>query len=151
MNFSYKKLKVEARTLISVIFLVSVISLGFFSSILIPEANAQKSNDSYNFKKDSGLSVTGGEAGYNEALTPQPEEIVGQVIQAILSILGIIFLAFMVYAGITWMTAQGDEQKAMKAKKIIEEAIVGLILVIIAYAITYFVINYFATQNVISN
>lgn len=97
----------------------------------------------YNFKNDSGLSTTGKEAGYNESLTPDPTIIAGQVVQAVLSVLAIVFLAFMVYAGITWLTAQGDDQKSAKAKKIIEESITGLVIVIAAYAISYFIINYF--------
>lgn len=105
---------------------------------------------SYNFADDSGLSATGNKAGYDSGLTPDPAVIIGGVIQAILGLLGIVFLAFMIYAGITWLTAQGDDQKALKAKKIIEEAIVGLIIVIAAYAITYFIVNYFTTQGIVS-
>ena len=101
------------------------------------------SAQAYDFKRESGLSTTGKEAGYNENLTPDPAAIAGQAVQAVLSVLAIVFLAFMIYAGITWITAQGDDQKSMKAKKIIEESITGLIIVIAAYTISYFIINYF--------
>jgi hypothetical protein len=53
----------------------------------------------------------------------------------------------MIFAGITWLTAQGDEQKALKAKKVIEESISGIVIVLAAYAITYFVIKYFINSN----
>ncbi len=96
----------------------------------------------YDFAADSGLTTTGQSAGYPDKTT-SPEIIAGEVIQAILSFLGIIFLAFMIYAGITWMTAQGDDQKSMKAKKIIETSITGIVIVLAAYAISYFIINYF--------
>ena len=102
-----------------------------------------KESVAYDFKQESGLSLTGKEAGYNESLTPDPAVIAGQVVQAILSVLAIVFLAFMIYAGITWITAQGADQKSMKAKKIIEESITGLIIVIAAYTVSYFIINYF--------
>lgn len=105
----------------------------------------------YDFKAESGLSTTGKEAGYKEQNTPDPTVIAGQVVQAVLSVLAIVFLAFMIYAGITWLTAQGDDQKAMKAKKIIEESITGLVIVIAAYAISYFIIGYFATTGTIKN
>jgi hypothetical protein len=97
----------------------------------------------YDFKSQSGLSTTGDSAGYSTSNTPRPEVIAGQAIQAILSFLGILFLAFMIYAGITWMTAQGDDQKSMKAKRIIEGAITGMVIVLAAYTISYFIINYF--------
>lgn len=103
----------------------------------------------YDFAEKSGLKITGEKAGYDSNLTPEPVVIIGQTIEAVLSLLGIIFLAFMIYAGVTWLTAQGDDQKALKAKKILETAIVGLIIVIGAYAITFFVINYFVSQGVV--
>ena len=101
----------------------------------------------YNFIKDAGLSTTGGNAGYNLA-TPAPEIIVGQAIQSILTVLGIAFLAFMMYAGIMWMTAQGNDQKVERAKQMITEAIVGIIIVVAAYAITYFIIKYFGNTSI---
>jgi hypothetical protein len=56
----------------------------------------------------------------------------------------------MIYAGILWMTAQGNDQKVEKAKQMITEAIVGLIIVVAAYAIAYFVINYFGNTSVVA-
>ncbi|MBI2459496.1 MAG: hypothetical protein HYV53_03015 [Parcubacteria group bacterium] len=67
--------------------------------------------------------------------------IVGIVIQAFLGLLGVIFLVYMIYAGYAWMTAQGDEEKVTKAKDTIQRAIIGLIIIIAAYAISYFVLQ----------
>ncbi len=103
----------------------------------------------YNFAKDSGLSITGDKAGFDPSAVTSPEIIIGNVIQAILGLLGIVFLAFMIYAGITWMTAQGNDQKVTKAKQMITEAIVGLIIVVAAYAIAYFVVSYFSASAVV--
>ena len=68
--------------------------------------------------------------------------IVGIVIQAFLGLLGVIFLVFILYAGFNWMTAGGDEEKVKKAGETIRRAIIGLIIVVSAYAITYFVFKY---------
>jgi len=54
-------------------------------------------------------------------------------------LLGIIFIILMIYAGYNWMTAQGEEEKVTKAKTTIQRAIIGLIIVVSAYAITAFV------------
>lgn len=103
----------------------------------------------YNFADDSGLSVTGDKAGYVET-TATPEYIITQVIQIILGILGVIFLIFMIYAGITWMTAAGNEQQITKAQNILTEAIIGLVIVLAAYTITYFISEYFAAKTLTS-
>jgi len=63
----------------------------------------------------------------------------GEVIGMILSFVGVIFLALVIYGGITWMTAGGNDQKVEKAKTIIIDATIGLIIVLSAYAITSFI------------
>lgn len=63
------------------------------------------------------------------------------IIKAFLGLLGIIFVFLMVYAGYHWMTAAGDEQKVTKAKDTLRTAIIGLIIIVAAYSITYFVLK----------
>lgn len=67
------------------------------------------------------------------------------IISALLSLLGIIFLGLIIYAGYNWMTASGDEEKIKKSKDTIMRAVIGLVIVLSAYAITYFVFNNFFT------
>lgn len=66
--------------------------------------------------------------------------IAGGVIKIFLSILGIIFIALMLYGGYLWMTAGGKEEQVTKAIDLIQDAVIGLVIVIAAYAITYFVL-----------
>lgn len=68
-------------------------------------------------------------------------KIIGIVIQAFLGLLGVIFLVYMLYAGYNWMIAQGEEEKVTKAKDTIQRAIIGLIIVIAAYAISAWVFS----------
>ncbi|OIO18948.1 MAG: hypothetical protein AUJ23_02760 [Candidatus Magasanikbacteria bacterium CG1_02_32_51] len=65
--------------------------------------------------------------------------IAGTAIAAILSLVGIIFLVLMIYAGVLWMTARGDDTKTEKARSIIIATIIGLFITVSAYAITKFV------------
>jgi len=65
--------------------------------------------------------------------------MVGSAINIFLSILGIIFLILMIYGGFTWMKAMGKEEDVSKAKEVIRAAIIGLVIVMSAYAIAYFV------------
>lgn len=68
--------------------------------------------------------------------------IVASVIKAGLSLLGVIFLILMVIAGFQWMTAAGNETKVEKATSMIKAALIGLIIVLAAYSITYFIFTY---------
>lgn len=63
----------------------------------------------------------------------------GQIIGLALSFVGVIFLVLMIYAGIMWMTAQGNDQQVGKAKNLLINAIIGLVIVFAAYAITTFI------------
>lgn len=72
--------------------------------------------------------------------------IIGTGINVALSLVGLIFLILMVYAGYLWMTAQGDEEKTKTAQKIITAAIIGLVVVLSAYAITFLVTSRLAAQ-----
>ena len=64
---------------------------------------------------------------------------VATVIKAVLALVGTIFLVLTIYAGILWMTAQGNEEQVTKAVGIIKASVIGLIIIMSAYAITYFV------------
>lgn len=63
----------------------------------------------------------------------------GTIIGIVLSFVGVIFLILMIFAGLTWMTAQGSQEKVGKAKDLMINAVIGLIIVMAAYAITAFV------------
>jgi len=63
----------------------------------------------------------------------------GEGIGLVLSFIGILFLILVIYGGITWMTATGNDQKVEKAKNMIINAVIGLLIVLSAYAITNFV------------
>ena len=60
-----------------------------------------------------------------------------------LAFIGTIFLILIIYSGIQWMTAGGNEEKVEKSKKRIINAVIGLIVILSAYIITTFVYNYF--------
>jgi Na+/proline symporter len=95
---------------------------------------------SYNFAEQSGLNLLAGKVGYEQ--TPKsPEAYIGQILMLVFSLVGIIFLALTIYAGVHWMTAQGNSSQVEKAKDTLIKAIVGLVIIMAAYAITFFVIN----------
>jgi len=64
---------------------------------------------------------------------------IGKIVGIGLSFIGVIFLILIIYAGVMWMTAAGNEAQVTKAKDIIIAATIGLVIVLSAYAITRFV------------
>lgn len=73
------------------------------------------------------------------------ENITGTIINGALSLVGLIFLLLMVYAGFLWMTARGDEGQVEKAQNIVRTSMIGIVLVVSAYAITVFITSRFTS------
>jgi len=71
---------------------------------------------------------------------------VGQLIAIFLGFLGILFLAFIIYSGIQWMTGGGNEEKVEKAKTRIKNAVLGLALVFFSWIITNIVFLFLYQQ-----
>jgi hypothetical protein len=67
-------------------------------------------------------------------------EIIGRVISVMLGLLGIVFVVLVVYAGFLYLTSNGEEGNVKKAKKLLTQAIIGLIIIVSAYAISSYVI-----------
>lgn len=100
---------------------------------------------------DTGLDITGGRAGFNTGVdetipVPTLAETVGKIVGVFLSFLGIIFFVLMVYGGFMWMTARGNSEQTGKAKTVLIDAILGLIIILLAYAITSFVTTQIANS-----
>ena len=85
---------------------------------------------------DYGLEATREAAGLSMGTLPK---ILGNFIGAILSLVGVLFFALMLYGGITWMLARGNQEMEKKALNTITAAIIGIIIIISSYAITNFV------------
>lgn len=63
------------------------------------------------------------------------------IISAVLALVGVIALGVILYGGFRWMTAAGNEEAVGEAKKIITAGVIGLIIVIIGWAVVSFVIS----------
>lgn len=125
----------------------SLILILFFSFSVFSAVNAGNlGNWEENLDKTAGNAG----AGYNTK-EANPVLMVSSVIEAVLSLLGVIFLILVIYGGFLWMTAAGDDGKVDTARKIITAAIVGLVIVVSAYAISYFVIQGIGKKTLDSN
>lgn len=108
--------------------------------ILASSAQAASLNDAFG---DGTLGVAA-RNNYNTKIDIYDR--IGIVIQSLLGLLGVIFILLIIYAGIIWMLAEGEEAKVEKAQRILKNAIIGLVVVVSAYAISYFVISAFQGQ-----
>ena len=66
---------------------------------------------------------------------------ISNIINAVLALVGVVALGVILYGGFRWMTAAGNEEAVGEAKKIITAGVIGLIIVIIAWAVVSFVIS----------
>ncbi len=67
--------------------------------------------------------------------------LIGNVIKAILSIVGSLALVMFIYGGFTWMLAGGNSEKVKKGKDILTWAAIGLVVIFSSYALVKFVIE----------
>ncbi|MBI2002990.1 hypothetical protein HYT45_04075 [Candidatus Uhrbacteria bacterium] len=67
--------------------------------------------------------------------------LVGTIISYAMGIIGTILLVLILYGGFLWMTAAGNEDQVTKAKDIIKNSVIGLIIIVLAYGIAQFVVR----------
>lgn len=85
---------------------------------------------------EQGLNATAVGTGHKDLPLKTPADMIGTVIGAVLALIGVVFLCLIIYSGYIWMTARGNEQQVEKAKSMLRESVIGLIIVLGAYAIT---------------
>lgn len=68
-------------------------------------------------------------------------QVVGNIIRYALGLLGALFLILVIRGGLMWMTSGGDQEKLKHARQLITNSSIGLAIVLVAYAITTFVVN----------
>src|SRR3989339_876844 len=70
-----------------------------------------------------------------------PRIIIANIIRVLLGFLGIIAVLLIMYAGWLWTTSAGDDSKINKAKQTLTAAIVGLIIILMSFAIVSFILS----------
>lgn len=69
------------------------------------------------------------------------EKTIGNIISTVIGILGIVCVIIIIMGGVQYMTSSGDAGKVKKAKDTILYGVIGLIICVLAFAITQFVIG----------
>ncbi len=68
------------------------------------------------------------------------------VLNILLGFLGLIAVIIILAAGFMWMTAGGNEKRLETARKLLIQGFIGLILILAAWGIAYFVVTTFEQQ-----
>lgn len=66
---------------------------------------------------------------------------IARIIRVAMGLLGIVAVVIILIGGFTWMTAGGNDEKVGEAKKWIFAGIIGLAIILSAYAIANFVLT----------
>ncbi len=84
--------------------------------------------------------ITGLSSGFSAAAGPNPENRFTAIISNIISVFtifgGLAFLVWFIIGGVNWITSSGNPEALEKAQRQISTALVGLLLLVAAYAIT---------------
>ncbi|HCC83448.1 TPA: hypothetical protein DEP96_01205 [Candidatus Uhrbacteria bacterium] len=94
--------------------------------------------------KSYGLDATGAAAGLNTGTTENNDitQFIGKyAIKPILGLVGLAFFILMIYGGVLWMIAGGNETMVKKAQSILMNAFIGAVVIVAAYALTNAVLN----------
>lgn len=70
-----------------------------------------------------------------------PQKLIGNVINAVMGVVGSIALLMFIFGGLTWMLSGGSSDKVKKGKDILVWSAVGLAVIFSSYALVYFVIT----------
>lgn len=114
--------------------------------LILAQANSNAPGQPASGLKGSVTKLNTIGASYGGTSAKTLPDLVGGIIKIILTLLGVIFFILTVYGGYKWMLARGDSKEVETAKDIITRALIGLIIVLAAYAITYFVVARLTTE-----
>lgn len=89
-------------------------------------------------EQDLSTKIWGAAGGNTNVTDTTLSQTIGRGIKIVLGFVGTIFFVLTVYAGFTWMMAQGNSEKVEQAQGILQTAAIGLIIVLAAYSITTF-------------
>ena len=64
-----------------------------------------------------------------------------RIVRIFLGLLGIIAVIIIIYGGYVWMTSAGSSERVERAKAILRNAIIGLVIILMSLAIVQFIIN----------
>lgn len=134
----------KAKYLLTIFFLVLISSFIFTSFILTEVVYARGPTEDDQTAEQGSTADSSQSEGLPNPLgtgNVDPRAIIGNIIKAILGIVGSLALAVFIFGGFTWVTSGGNEEKIKKGKDMIVWASLGLAVIFASYALVRFVIE----------
>lgn len=132
MSFIKKLFSVSLLTIIAIAGFSSLVSSPAYAASGLPTGTTTSNteicgNSSANCATTGGASFDGGAQGVVGFLL--------NIARLVVYLVGAIAVLFLVYGGIMYLTAGGDDAKVKAARSIITNAVIGLIVAIVAFSI----------------
>jgi len=89
--------------------------------------------------EELGLGNIGNEIGLST--NTDIKAVIARIIRVLLGFLGIIAVVIVLWGGFQWMTAAGNEEKVTSARATLTAGLIGLIIILSAYALASFIIT----------
>ena len=115
------------------ILLVTILIILFLAPVIVLGAGLGNAKGIFTTVAGNGQTSSNGDI----------QSVLGIGMRVALTLVGLIFLILMVYAGYLWMTARGEEEQIKKAQKIITSTMIGVVIIMSAWAITFFIVTRF--------
>lgn len=126
--------KIYMKKILLLLLASLILSGASTSSVLAQSATPTPQSDSLKNSVSTQLGAAGAQSGYGEPVDVRLT--IARIVRIVLSFLGVIFLCLTLYAGFEWMTAGGNDDKVSKAKTLLQQAVIGLVIILSAYSIT---------------
>ena len=123
-----------------VLIALSLLAPIFFMASVSPADAANQTL--WDMQKDSGLEDVGAEA-FGDSTPTDVRVLTAKIIKVFLGFLGTVFLFLVVWSGFKYMTAGGSEEKISEAIGQIRTGFIGLLIILVSYAIAVYVTDCF--------
>ncbi len=121
-------------------FFSSLFSIGLLAIFIAPPAFAQLGATGRGLDKAGAtVDVVAEGSGFSTANVGGPVGVAGALVNTFLSLIGIVFIILIIYAGFKWMTAGGNEEQVNKAKTTIINSVIGIAVVMGAFVLYKFI------------
>jgi hypothetical protein len=118
------------------IFIIFALTLVIFPALVVA-VHAQPADFGLNAANNIGLPNTAND----------PKDAAVMIVRYLMTFLGIIAVIVILWGGFQWLTAGGNEDKVGGAKKTLIAGIIGLIIIIAAFAIVQVIVS--TTTNIL--
>jgi len=126
-------MKNRDKKILSFFILIFLFSLFLFPLLSRAESPIVLNKELGNFRDGAGL----GKADLGE--------VIGKVVKGALGIFGLVCLVIFIMAGFQWMNSGGHKEKIAGAQKSMGAAILGMIIIVAAYAAVHFITQALST------